>query len=82
MSTINEHTVYDELLDLYVGTANAEQLRDFRLSPTQQGRLDFFLQSNREGTISINDRLELQEFEQLEHLGRMLKARLGRISQS
>ena len=76
MSTTDQPTIYDELLDLFAGTANAHRLGNFRLSPAMQARLDLLLQKNRDGELSPADHSELDEFERLEHLGRMLKARL------
>ena len=78
MATTDQSTIYDELLDLFAGTANADRLRNFRLSSQKQSRLDLLLQKNRDGELSAADRAELDEFERLEHLGRMLKARLRR----
>jgi len=78
MSIPDQSTVYDELLDLFTGTANADRLRDFRLSSDKQSRLDLLLQKNRDGQLTPSDHAELDEFERLEHLGRMLKARLRR----
>lgn len=78
MQTTDQPTIYDELLDLFTGTANADRLQNFRLSPDKQSRLDLLLQRNRDGKLSSTDRAELDEFERLEHLGRMLKARLRR----
>ena len=74
----DQPTVYDELLDLFVGTANADRLQSFRLSSDQQSRLDLLLQKNRDGELSTLDLAELDEFERLEHFGRMLKAHLRR----
>jgi hypothetical protein len=78
MATTDQPTIYDELLDLFADTANADRLQNFRLSSEKQSRLDMLLQKNRDGELSAADRAELDEFERLEHLGRMLKARLRR----
>ena len=78
MSTADQPTIYDELLDLFTGTANVERLGDFRLSSDKRSRIDVLLQRNRDSQLSPSDRAELDEFERLEHLGRMLKARLLR----
>jgi hypothetical protein len=48
----------------------------FRLSPQRQAQLDNLLERNRQGLLTPDERGELEEFERLEHLGRMLKARL------
>jgi hypothetical protein len=71
-----ESPIYDELLDLFAATADFDLLSTFRLSPQRQAQLDELLDRNRDGLLTPDERGELQEFEALEHLGRMLKARL------
>ena len=78
MATAESLPIYDELLDLFVGAANRKELLAFRLPPNRQARLDELLQKNRDGTLSNAERGELEEFERLEHLGRLLKARARR----
>jgi hypothetical protein len=75
MSTAESSPVYEELLDLLANSANVDQLLSFRLSERRQARLDELLQRNRDGQLTPVERGELEEFERLEHLGRMLKAR-------
>lgn len=75
MATAEPLPIYDELLDLFVGVADEDRLLRFRLPADKQARLDDLLQKNREGTLTEQQRGELEEFEQLEQLGRMLKAR-------
>lgn len=76
MPTAEPLTIYDELLDLFTDCADPDRLLSYRLPDDKQERLDDLLEKNREGTLTADDRLELSEFERLEHLGRMLKARL------
>lgn len=76
MSTAEPQTIYDELLDLFVETTDRDRLLTYRLPPDKQARLDDLLQKNREDSLTEPERAELEEFERLEHLGRMLKARL------
>lgn len=75
MSTAESSPVYEELLDLLAGSVDLDQLLAFRLSERRQARLDDLLQRNREGSLTPAERGEIEEFERLEHLGRMLKAR-------
>jgi regulator of sigma D len=75
MATAGPLPIYDELLDVLVGNADTDQLEAFRLPSDKQFRLDELLQRNREDRLTDAERDELQEFERLEHLGRMLKAR-------
>ncbi len=42
----------------------------------KQARLELLLQKSRDDKLTDEERGELEEFERLEHFGRMLKARL------
>jgi hypothetical protein len=75
MATAESLPIYDELLDLLADTADIQRLLAFRLPPDRQARLDDLLEKNREGRLGESEHGELAEFERLEHLGRMLKAR-------
>lgn len=76
MATTERSTVYDELLDLYADAADVDRLLAYRLPPDKQERLETLLQKNRDGALTAAERGELEEYEQLEHFGRMLKARV------
>lgn len=76
MATTDIPPLYDELLDLLAECADASRLLSYRLPTETQTRLDLLLQKNRDGSLTTEERGELREFERLEHLGRMLKARL------
>lgn len=80
MSTIDRPTLYDDLLDLLVHSADVEGLLSYRLSEAKQSRLNDLLDRNRGGMLTPDDRMELEEFERLEHLGRMVKARLRQLN--
>ena len=71
-----EHTfVYDELLDVLAESADVGRLLSFRLSSEKQARLDDLLEKNREGQLTEEETGELDDYERLEHLVRLLKAR-------
>jgi hypothetical protein len=76
MPALPQSPIYDELLDLLVDSADVGRLLAFRLRPDHQARLDGLLQRNRDGSLTAAERDELGEFERLEHVGQMLKARL------
>lgn len=76
MPALPSPPIYDDLLDLLVESVDADRLLTFRLRPDRQARLDDLLERNRDGSLTAAERDELGEFERLEHLGRMLKARL------
>ena len=67
--------IYDELLDLLADSADPQQIRAFRLSQPRQSRLDDLLEKNRTGSLSGDEKAELDSFEHFEHVVRMLKAR-------
>ena len=76
MATSDRSTIYDELLDLYAESADVDRLLAYRLPPDKQARLEMLLDKHRHGSMTVEERGELDEFEQLEHFGRMLKARV------
>lgn len=76
MSLLDHPTVYDDLLDVLAESANTERLLSFRLSEPLQARLDALLEKNREGTLTNEETAELDVYEHLEHLVRLLKARM------
>jgi hypothetical protein len=74
--TSTESALYDELIDLLADSADAKRIMSFRLSPGKQARLDDLLARNRHGTLTSDEEAELDAFERIEHLVRLLKARL------
>lgn len=78
MSTTGVTPVYDELLDVLAESADVDRLLAFQLSREKQAYLDELLEKNRRGTLSGEAAAELDEFERVEHLVRLLKARLLR----
>lgn len=75
MATAELLPIYEEILDLLADTTDVDRLLAFRLSKKRQARLEELLQRNRDGLLTASELGELHEFERLEHLGRMLKAR-------
>ena len=76
MATLDTHAMYDELLDLLADGADVQRVLAFRLSSSQQKRLDILLKKNREGTLTAEETAELDTFERFEQLVRLLKARV------
>jgi hypothetical protein len=63
-------------LDLPTETADVDRVLAFELPPEKQVRFELLLQKNKADNLTDDERCELEEFERLEHFGRMLKARL------
>ena len=76
MSTAQSAAVYDDLLEILVDGVDSERFLAFQLPDDKQARLDDLLQKNRNGTLSEKDAAELDTFEQVEHVVRLLKAQV------
>jgi hypothetical protein len=72
----DESAIYDDLLDLLVESVEAERVLAFQLSVAKQARLDTLLDKNRDGTLTAEERAELDAYERFEHVVRLLKARV------
>jgi len=76
MSSINSSPAFDGLLELLASNADPQQILGFHLPADNQRRLDELLAKNRANTLTDADKAELQSFEQLEHVVRLLKAKM------
>jgi hypothetical protein len=64
---------YEEVFDFLTSTPTPEQIVDFRLSEAAQERVRHLLDVNRNGVLTNEERMELDELSQIEHVMRMLK---------
>ena len=71
-------TVQDELLDLLAGGIPPSRLLSFHPSASTRAQLERLLGKNRRGTLTETEAHELDEYERIEHLVRLLKARVRR----
>lgn len=76
MSTVEHQFVYDDLVGLLARSTPPDDLMAFQLSPEKQHRLDTLLERNRAGALTPSESAELDTFEHLEHVVRLLKARV------
>ena len=76
MVPMDDTAIYDDLLDLLAESVQAERVLAFRLSTAKQARLDALLDKNRDGTLTAEERAELDAYERFEHVVRRLKARV------
>ena len=82
MSSIESAPAFDGFLELLASNADPEQVLAFRLQEDNQRRLDELLTKNRANTLTDKERSELESFEHLEHVVRLLKAKMyGRQNQ-
>ena len=73
---MDDTAIYDDLLDLLAESVQVERVLAFRLSAAKQARLDALLDKNRDGTLTAEERAELDAYERFEHVVRLLKARV------
>ena len=76
MSSIDSSPAFDGLLELLATNADPQQILGFHLPEENQRRLDELLAKNQANTLTEADKAELQSFEQLEHVVRLLKAKM------
>jgi hypothetical protein len=66
---------FDEIIDFLTSCPPAEDVVAFKPSAALQNRADVLLEKNREGTLTISEKEELDQFMVIEHLMRLAKAR-------
>ncbi len=67
---------YDEIVDLFADPAVANRILSFHPSPATQARIEELLEKNRQGQLTSQEQVELDEVERLEHFVRLIKARV------
>lgn len=68
--------IFDEIADFLATLPTPERILNFHPSAKIQRRGSVLLDKNREGTLTDEDRDELEEFSQAEVFMRLLKAKL------
>lgn len=66
--------IYNEVYDFLASTPTPEPIIPYRPSPAAQERLSDLLEKDRTETLTDAERLELGEWNKVEHFRRMLKA--------
>ncbi len=67
---------YSEFVDFIVTGMPPEQILGFQASEETRARVRYLLGREKQGLISSEEKNELDDFEQFEHIIRMAKARL------
>ena len=67
--------VYQEVIDFLIKRPTPEEIIAFKVSPQAQAQLEVLLAKNRSATINPMELVELDVYEQLDHLMILLKAR-------
>ncbi|MBX3081072.1 MAG: hypothetical protein KF716_05515 [Anaerolineae bacterium] len=72
MATV-QVSAYDDIMEFLTSSPTPEQIIEFRPSEAMQERVRYLLDENRTGTLTTEQRRELDEIEQIEHFMRRLK---------
>lgn len=75
MSIAPERTVADVVTDFLSSAPALEEIAAYRLPDDLQQRAHALLDKNREGTLSAEERAEMEEFRQIDHLLTLIKAK-------
>jgi hypothetical protein len=70
---VAQSPVYQEVFDFLVSSPTPAQILAFRPSEATQKRVRALLDANKENRLTVEEQIELDEFEQVEHFVRMLK---------
>lgn len=73
-------TASDEIIDFFVAGKSSEQIDAFRPSEATRERISWLLDHASDDTLSTEERSELEDYLQLEHLMILAKARARRQS--
>lgn len=68
-------SVYEELIDYLAQKATPEEIIAFRASEAAQARAEELLERNEEGTLSLDESLELEQMRHFDGIVSVLKAR-------
>lgn len=75
MSIAPEKTALDEITDFLGSAPTLEQIIAYRLPDELQSRAHNLLDKNRAGNLTDQERAEMEEFRQIDHIMTLVKAR-------
>ena len=75
MAVAPEKTVSDVVTDFLSSAPTLEEIAGYRLPDDLQARAHTLLEKNRDGTLSAEERAEMEEFRQIDHLMTLVKGK-------
>lgn len=72
---VAEASVLGRVMDILAEIPTAEEVLDIKITASEQKRLEYLNQQNREGNLSPDEKAEYDSFFLAEHLVQMAKAR-------
>ncbi len=79
MATVELSSITNEVLDFLVSAPTPEQIIAFHASDVAQERLRILLESNRNGTLTAEDKAELDEMHRVNHFFTLIKGRAMKV---
>ena len=79
MATVQLPSITNEVLDFLVSAPTPEQIIAFHASDTAQDRLRTLLDNNRNGTLTAEEKTELDEMHRINHFFTLIKARAMKV---
>ena len=79
MAAVEVASITDEVLDFLVSAPTPEQIIAFHASDSAQDRLRTLLDINRSGTLTTEQKAELDEMNRVNHFFILVKARAMKI---
>jgi len=76
--TSERFNAFDEILDFITSGPTLEQIIDFAPSEKTSKRVHYLLEAQDNGTLSPDEKAELEEFARADHFMEMLKVRARR----
>jgi hypothetical protein len=73
---------YEEIIEFLAAGSSPEDILQFRPSAKALRRVRSLLEKNRNGTLSSEEEAELAQYEHIEHLMRLVKARARQFVKS
>ena len=70
-----EKTVSDVMTDFLGSAPSLEEIAEYRLTSELQESAHLLLDKNRDGTLSEDEGVEMEEFRQIDHLLTLIKAK-------
>jgi len=75
MQNTPEQTVSDVVTDFLGSAPTLEEIADYRLPYTMQQRAHELLDKNRNGSLTEEERAEMEDFRHIDHLLTLIKAK-------
>ncbi|MHB8629880.1 MAG: hypothetical protein ACYDBJ_21035 [Aggregatilineales bacterium] len=75
MATTQRSTITDEVLDFLISAPKPDQIIAYHASESAQERLRMLLDANRNGILTAQERVELDEMSRVDHFFTLIKAR-------